>query len=146
MITYKNFELSDIPEISGLFIQTFNSEPWNDKWTVETAGKRLHQMVCTEDFYGLCAYEDGALCGMILGSMEQYFDGMTFNLKEFCVKNDIRGKGLGSKILCRFESELKKRGIKRIFLSTVRSRQTIGFYAKNNYYESKDLVIMEKEI
>lgn len=46
---------------------------------------------------------------MILGSKEQFYDGIILNIKEFCVKNGLRGQGLGSEIFKEFEIRIKKR-------------------------------------
>ena len=64
---------SDIPELASIYVETFNSPPWNDEWTIETASKRLGQMIHCEGFYGLKVYKDTILCGLILGNEEQYF-------------------------------------------------------------------------
>lgn len=37
------------------YVKTFNSASWNDEWTMDTAANRLHQMINTEDSYGICA-------------------------------------------------------------------------------------------
>ena len=69
-----------------MYVETFNAPPWNDAWTEETAGKRLGQMAAAETFYGICAFEEEVLCGMVLGFSEQFYDGVLFEIKEFCVK------------------------------------------------------------
>ena len=30
MITYKTMELTDIPQLARLYVETFNAPPWND--------------------------------------------------------------------------------------------------------------------
>lgn len=72
---FEEISLKHLKELAEMYVETFNAEPWNDKWTMETAGKRLHQMINTEDSFGLIAYEDEKPCGMILGCQEQFFDG-----------------------------------------------------------------------
>lgn len=64
---YKEISIEQINDLAKMYINTFNSEPWNDKWTTETAEKRLSQMINVEDFYGILAYKQGELCGMIYG-------------------------------------------------------------------------------
>lgn len=54
---------------------------------------------------------------MILGSEEQFFDGVTFNIKEFCVNNKMRNRGIGTKIFEEFEKQLKEKQIKLKILS-----------------------------
>ncbi|EPS48275.1 GNAT family acetyltransferase [Clostridium botulinum CFSAN002367] len=98
-MNFKEITISDIKEIADMYVTTFNSSPWNDEWTIETASKRLYQMINCESSYGLVAYEDKLICGMILGSEEQYYNSVMFNIKEFCVRNDVRSKGFGTKFL-----------------------------------------------
>ena len=146
MLTYKKMEVSDISQMTRLYIETFNAPPWNDNWTEETASRRLHQMIHAEDFYGLCAYREGELCGLILGVMEQFYDGMHFLLREFCVSNRRRGGGLGTEIYRQFEAELARLGVGEITLSTLRGRQTEHFYQKLGFQNDETLVFMKKTI
>ena len=69
---YEEITIDHLDKLAELYVETFNSEPWNDEWTVYTAKKRLHQMINTEDLFGLCAYQEGDMCGAILGCMEQF--------------------------------------------------------------------------
>ena len=129
-----------------MYIDTFNSEPWNDKWTIETAEKRLGQMINVEDFYAISAYKQGELCGMILGSKEQFYDGVMFNIKEFCVKNGMRGQGIGSDIFKEFQKRLKAFGVKEIILFTSRGDYTEHFYQNHGLESYNGLVFMGKQL
>ncbi|BBF43719.1 hypothetical protein lbkm_2407 [Lachnospiraceae bacterium KM106-2] len=146
MLTYQEMKLEDISELAKMYVETFNAAPWNDKWTIETASKRLHQMINVEDFYGVCAYSSDQLCGMIIGSTEQYYDGVIFRIKEFCVKNGMRGQGIGGKILHEFEARLKERGVDKIILSTAKGEDTQHFYEKHNLEWYPEMILMGKEI
>lgn len=145
-ITYKETALSELDEMATLYIETFNSEPWNDNWTMDTAKKRLHQMINTEDFYGLCAYKDDLLCGVILGSMEQFYNGMMFNVKEFWVKNGMRGLGVGTGIFRELEYRLKGKGVNEIILFTSKGDYTEHFYHKQNMITNDNMVFMVKQL
>ena len=48
---YEEITLDHLEGLASLYVETFNSEPWNDKRTVSTAKKRLQQMINTEHFY-----------------------------------------------------------------------------------------------
>lgn len=146
MLRYKEIGIEDIDRLLEIYIDTFNAPPWNDKWTKETAGKRLRQMINVEDFYGISAYKEDLLYGMILGSKEQFFDGVKFNIKEFCVRNDLRGQGVGTKILCEFENRLKEQGVNEIVLFTIRTDVTEGFYLKKGLKAYNDMVMMGKQL
>ncbi|WP_061320627.1 GNAT family N-acetyltransferase [Clostridium botulinum] len=141
-MNFKEITISDIKEIADMYVTTFNSSPWNDEWTIETASKRLYQMINCESSYGLVAYEDKLICGMILGSEEQYYNSVMFNIKEFCVRNDVRSKGFGTKIFEEFENRLKNRGITEIILLTSRDDRTEGFYKKKGLRSYNEMVFI----
>ncbi|MBP3352969.1 MAG: GNAT family N-acetyltransferase [Lachnospiraceae bacterium] len=143
---YKEITLDHLEELASLYVETFNSEPWNDEWTISTAKKRLQQMINTEDSYGLCAYEDGDLCGAILGCMEQFYNGIMFNVKEFWVKNGRRGQGLGTQIFAEFEKRLKEKQVEQMILFTSRGDFTEHFYHKQNMKTNPEMIFMEKRI
>ena len=46
-----------------------------------------------------------------MDSEEQFYNGIMFNIKEFCVKNEMQSKGMGTKILAEVEKRLKSKGI-----------------------------------
>lgn len=143
---YSELEIKDLDEVVLLFIKAFNKEPWNDKWTRDTAYNRLKQMINCEGYYGVKACENEKIIGIILGNHEYYYDGMHFNIKEFCVDSDIKGRGIGSQILEEFICRLKEKGIIKIYLSTLQSDSTVKFYEKNGITYSKDNVVLEKNI
>ena len=103
-------------------------------------------MINCEGYYGVKACENEKIIGIILGNHEYYYDGMHFNIKEFCVDSDIKGRGIGSQILEEFICRLKEKGIIKIYLSTLQSDSTIKFYEKNGITYSKDNVVLEKNI
>lgn len=146
MLKYKEISINDIDNLINMYIETFNSEPWNDNWTIKTAKKRLHQMINSEDFFGVSAYKDDELCGMILGNKEQFYDGLMFNIKEFCIKNDMRGQGVGSKIFNDFLIMLKNKGIDKVILLTTRGHFTEHFYNKFGLKTYEDLIFMGKQL
>lgn len=144
MIEYKDISIIEINDLAKMYVDTFNSEPWNDKWTIEIAEKRLSQMINVEDFYGISAYKQGELCGMILGSKEQFYDGVMFNIKEFCVKNGMRGQGIGTEIFREFQRNLKASGVREIILFTSRGDYTEHFYKNHGLESYNELTFMGK--
>ena len=146
MLTYKEITINDIADLSEIFIETFNAPPWNNELTMDTASKRLSQMINVEDFYGLCAYKENILSGMILGSKEQMYNGITFNIREFCVRNSMRSQGVGSQLINEFENRLKQQGVTEITLYTLNDDNLVGFYQKCGLVEYDFLVVMGKRL
>ena len=130
---FENLLYEDLKDIVPIYIDAFNREPWNDKWTIETASKRLKDMINTPGYYGLKVYENEKIIGAIIGHREQYYDGIYFSIKEFFMDNNMQGKGYGSKILKQLENNLKDMNITTINILTTNSPLTVGFYEKNNF-------------
>ena len=145
-VCYEEMTENHLNELAQLYVETFNAAPWNDEWTFETARKRLQQLLHSEEPFGLCVYHGGQLCGAVLGVLEQYFDGPMYNLHEYWVKNEMRGKGIGSKLFAETEKRLLERGVKNIILITAKGDATEHFYHKQGMGTDPDMVFMTKRI
>ena len=143
---YEEITIDRLYELASLYVDTFNSEPWNEKWTINTATKRLCQMINTEDSFGLCAYQDGGICGAILGCIEQFYNGTIFNIREFWVKNNLRGQGIGTQIFLECEKRLKDKQVGTIILFTSKGDFTEHFYHKQNMKSNPQMIFMEKKL
>lgn len=145
-MNYEILEHDHIVELIDLYIEAFNAPPWHDKWTSDTVFNRLSQMMNCEGAYGLVAYKDEKVVGMILGNHEYYYNGMQFQIKEFCVDHKLKGEGIGSKLFDEFLGRLKERGIGEVMLLTSRTEKTEGFYNKRGFESSNDMTLMGKKI
>ncbi len=143
---FKEIDIADIAPLAELFAEAFNSPPWNDRWTAETAAERLRLMMEGEAAYGIEAFRDGELCGMALGCVERYYDGIVYNLREFCVKNSKRGEGLGTKMFSELEKRLREKGINNITLCTLRGQATEDFYSRQGMKSISKIITMEKKL
>ncbi len=141
---YRKITAEDVPALAKIYAETFNSDPWYDKWTHETAEKRLLQMAQNGGFFGLLSFDESGITGMIMGESEQYFDGVIFNIKEFCVKNELRGKGIGTELLAEFERCLKSMGVRETVLMT--NLEDEEFYKKRGFHRSRGVIYMGKEL
>ena len=50
---YRKITIEDLSELAKIYAETFNSDPWYDKWTQKTAEKRLAQMINNGGFFGI---------------------------------------------------------------------------------------------
>lgn len=128
--------------ISKLFINTFNDDPWNDDWTLETAQTRLQDIYHTPRFEGMVLVDNKKIVAMIMGRGEQYFDGIHFQILEFCVEQSVQRKGYGSRLLNRFMEYLLNKNIQGIYLLTMHGESTEGFYEKNGFAVDKKMCLM----
>lgn len=143
IITIEN---EHILECSELYVNVFNAEPWNDKWTLETAHKRLNDIFISPNFEGALYVEDDKIKGAIFGNYEQFYKGVHFNLREMFVANECQGKGIGSKMLNEFEKRLRGIGVTTVILFTSKGNKTSKFYSKNNFSQLDSMAMMGKDI
>ncbi len=142
-----NYEISDmelchITKYADLFVSVFNSEPWNDSWTKESAQIRIENMIRTNTFIGKALYFENDLKGIIWGQKEQYYNGMHFQIQEFCVKTTEQNKGYGNALLQALENELSEIGIVNIYLITSKGEKTEGYYGKRGFVASDNMILM----
>ncbi|WEV06313.1 hypothetical protein [Clostridium perfringens] len=86
------FKKEDLNECAELFVKTFSKEPWNEPWDFENAKKRLNDVVLTPGFRGAVLRNDEKIEGVILGNLEQWYDGEHFCVKEFFVDSSSQGE------------------------------------------------------
>lgn len=137
-----DMDLSHIAEYSKLFASVFNSEPWNDKWTEETAVLRLENMMRTNTFIGKALYSENELKGFIFGQKEYYFNGIHFQIQEFCVRSDEQKKGYGKALLQALRDELDTLGVVNVYLITSRGKSTEGYYQRRGFVTSDNMILM----
>lgn len=140
-----NMELSEVAEYAKLFVSVFNSEPWNDNWTEETAVLRLENMMRTNTFIGKALYSENELKGFIFGQKEYYFNGIHFQIQEFCVKQIEQGKGFGKLLLQSLKEELTRIGVVNIYLITSKGDRTEGYYQRRGFVTSDNMILMTND-
>jgi ribosomal protein S18 acetylase RimI-like enzyme len=145
-MNYEIINKKHLPQIAEMYIEAFNAPPWNDNWTNELVMKRLLQMMNCEGFFGLACFDADMICGMILGNHEVFYNCMHFNIKEFCVSLNLRGKGVGTNLLREFEKHLLARGIDETYLFTSKTDQTEIFYHNRGYKSWDGMVLMGKKL
>ena len=133
-------------ECTELYIKVFNEVPWNDKWTLDTAYKRLNDISISPNFEGVLYVEGTQVKGAIFGNYEQFYEGIHYNLREMFISNELQGKGIGSKLLNVLEKKLKEIDVTTIILFTSKGVKTSKFYLKNDFLELENMVMMGKDI
>ena len=143
---FKIMTRDDLDQVAKLYVEAFNGVPWYDQWTIETAKKRLGQMIGCEESLGIMAYEDKKVIGLALGNKEYYYDAVHFHLKEVCVDPTIKGQGIGSKIIEEVVKSVKAEGITEILLWTLKCNEMKGFYEKQDFQVADELMIMKRKL
>lgn len=133
-----------LDDLTDLFVDTFNAPPWNDMWSLEQARARLLDIMKMPHFCGAAQYSGDRIVGLIMGHGEQSYDGMHFQIMEFCVANDMKGHGIGGDMLRDFTAYLESKGVTSIYLLTARGAASEDFYASHGFRTVDDMCIMSK--
>ncbi len=136
------FTPGDLDGAITLYVGVFNAEPWNDRWTIETARKRLAETFDTPGFLGVVAVENAEPIGFVAGYREQWFTGGHYYLKEMCVRTDRQRAGIGTRLIEHLERRLRDLDVERVYLLTARGGPAETFYAKRGYWASPKMIVM----
>jgi aminoglycoside 6'-N-acetyltransferase I len=133
-----------IGECAQLLVSTFNAEPWNDNWTLDTAKEELSWTMGVPGFVGLVSLTDEVMA-FATGYREPDDEREIFYLKTFCVRPDVQGTGVGSRLLGHLKEHLGKNGVNTIYLITHKGTPAEGFYKKNGYTVNSEDIVMTHE-
>lgn len=127
-----------------LYVEVFNSPPWDETWTVPIALTRLQEIAGTPGYLGLGLHCGPDLVGFVLGYCESFLDGQHFYIKEMCVRADRQRQGLGTALMEALQTRLVGLDIKKIYLLTARHTPAAAFYSKQGFYVSDKMILMGK--
>lgn len=146
MIEIKEIQKEQLDACAELYVKVFNSEPWNDSWTAETAYRRLADIFNSPGFVGILIEDDGEIEGAAFGCMEQWYEGMEYSLREIFIANECQGQGLGKRLMKELETRIREQGGGDIVLFTSRDMAAYGFYIKEGFHELKSMCMLAKDI
>ncbi|MCL2575773.1 MAG: GNAT family N-acetyltransferase [Defluviitaleaceae bacterium] len=132
----REFEISDINDCINDFMQTFNNEPWNEKWSFERADEYINDVFNSPKVVGFVLCEDDKNVAYALCFKRYWWnsdDRYKLLLELFFIKPDYQRKGYGGVLLEHIEDYAKENGIRGIMLYTQKNKPCFDFYAKNGY-------------
>jgi aminoglycoside 6'-N-acetyltransferase I len=135
----------DLDECAHLLMVTFNADPWNDEYTLDTAKEQLAWHLRVPGCVGLVSISDG-IVGFAIGFREPTDVGDVFNLSIFSVSPDAQRTGVGTKLLLNLEERLAKSGVKTIYLGTRKGTIAEAFYEKLGYKTNEEDIEMRHDL
>lgn len=140
----EQFNDNYLDECAHLLVAAFNAEPWNAKYTLDTARKELTWIQGVPGFVGLVSITD-KLMAFATGYREPDDVRVVFYLKTFCVGPDAQGTGVGSRLLSYLKEHLSKSGVNTIYLTTHKGTPAESFYRKHGYKVGDEDIVMSHE-
>lgn len=141
----RKYSSHDFEQCIHLFIEVFNNEPWNDKWSRVKAESYLHDYIHTPGFKGVIAEEHEVIHGFIFGVSKRWWSADEFFINEMCVKSSQQRSGIGTSMLNYLAEELKSEGIENMTLLTNRDIPAEQFYKKNGFEEIERIIFLSKK-
>jgi ribosomal protein S18 acetylase RimI-like enzyme len=138
------FKRDQLDGCAKLLVATFNAEPWNDSWSLDTARKELTWAMGVPGFVGFVALDEGVVA-FATGYRQPYDVQEVFYLKTFCVWPDAQGTGVGSRLIGHLKEHLGESGLKTIYLITHKGTPAEDFYKKNGYRVNSEDIFMTQE-
>ena len=136
----------DLDALTELFVECFNSPPWNDGWSHDAARDRLGALAGGQNFRGFVAVADARLVGMLLGQKERWVRHYHFALQEMCVRPSHQRSGVGTALLRHAADELRAEDVEKLYLITSPGDAAEAFYTKLGFYRSRGRIVMAMPI
>ncbi|WP_445637147.1 N-acetyltransferase domain-containing protein [Nostoc sp. DSM 114161] len=138
------FSTEYLDRCAYLYVEVFNSEPWNEEWSFNTARTRLFEIINTPGFVGF-VFEQDELLGFLAGYCKQGQKSKSFYLEEICVRLDKQRQGIGTKLLNKLMDTLIYIEVNRVYLLTNKDGQAETFYTKHGYQRNQQMIFMRKQ-
>ena len=138
--------IDHLDDCAHLFMSAFNAEPWNDKYTLDTAKKQLAWHLKVPGCVGLVSVKEGMVVALAIGYREPTDVGDVFHLNIFCVRPEAQRTGVGSRLLLNLEERLRDTGVRTVHLGTRQGTPAEYFYEKHGYTTSAEDIEMSHNL
>ena len=136
-----------LPQMAELYRAAFAGGPWNDDWSDDTQlAAYIRDVSCAFNSLDYGLLRDGKLIALSVGTIRHWWEGSNYVVEEFCVSPDMQGGGIGTRFMAMIEEDVKKRGIKGIFLQTDDDKPSYKFYKKNGFGDLSSHVSLFKDL
>jgi N-acetylglutamate synthase-like GNAT family acetyltransferase len=133
----------DLNRITELFRKEYAKSPYNEKWKEKDAKDKVKR-----DFKRDLTFvveENGSVEGFVMITEYSGWDGKQGFIDNIIVNSKFQGKGFGKALIKKVEDHFKKKGMKKLYLMSIKSSKAFGFYKKRGFKE-EDFVSMKKRL
>ena len=146
MTEIRKMDISRIAEYGRIYAEAFSGPPWNDSWSAEDAEIHVKELLMSEQSYGLEYVIENRIEGFILGTSMLFHYGRTFEINDLAVSSDYQQHGIGTALLERCLSDLKKQGIAAVHLITAGEGILPAFYERHGFKKENEVILMGLEL
>jgi ribosomal protein S18 acetylase RimI-like enzyme len=144
-LSFKELNESNMEEAVKLFVDYFNT---NEKasWTYENAFRRIHEAITKEDNVSFMILIHNKLIGFEMGYLEQYEDGLVFDLHEILIAKDFQRKGYGKALVTEAMRRAKEKGAFLCQLIAINDQAHDDFYGSLGFSSCTNLKLKSRVI
>jgi GNAT superfamily N-acetyltransferase len=137
---------NDLDRCVEILMSSYNTMPWNYRWSFEKARAYLKEYKDAERFIGFVALENDKIVAALFGHLKTWWTKDQLYIDEVFVSDDFKGKGYGKKIIEHCEHYCLDNGIDIITLMTNEVMPAYTFHSKNNFVKVDQYVFMFKQL
>jgi GNAT superfamily N-acetyltransferase len=142
-LSFQNILAADVEAAASVFVECFSAPPWNERWTLAAAIRRLGLFASAPTFRGVLAIEEGRVVAMAAGQLEGWLLGTLFLLQEVCVVPRRQHAGIGTRLLEHLLSELRKNDdVSDAYLLTDAASVAESFYLARGFHRSERKIVL----
>ncbi|MFC5002148.1 GNAT family N-acetyltransferase [Dactylosporangium cerinum] len=138
-----DWEPALLPSIVEVFVDVFNAAPWNDRWAVDDATRRLRDLHDTPGFEGAALLVDGTLTAFVGGHRQRWWDGGDHcYIAEMAVRRSAQRSGHGTRLLRAYFDRLSD--VSTFYLLTDIEGPAAEFYAAAGFRPARRRHVMTR--
>lgn len=139
-------ETNHIQGCAELLMQAYNSAPWDDQWSKETAERYLNEFATNPRFVGFIMLENNRIIGAAFCHEKTWWTNDELYVDEFYISPDFQRKGYGNILLQHLERYIKEKKLAGFTLLTNKYMPAVKFYDKNGFTKAEHVLFMYKEV
>lgn len=142
MVTVRPITENDFDACTIVFMEAYNRQPWNCRWTYEKAIKYLKEYAGRDNFTGFVLCVDDKVTGAAFAHTKTWWTNDQFYIDELFIDPDKQGSGYGTQLINHCNDHCKQQGIEMITLMTNKLVPAFDFYIRNDYSKVDQYVFM----
>ena len=140
----RKITFDDMDEITELYAQTYQQEPWNENWDKEIVKEKIKDAIENNHAENYCIQKGNKIIGAMFARRGYYINRKELCIDEFFIECGAQRKGIGKYFLERIEKEMKQKNYSCLILLTKKAFPSELFYQKNGFKTSPDMIVMYK--
>lgn len=135
---FMRIDETNMHEVAKKYLLAFSINDWD----VEKTESRIRDFMMHPLFRGYICVVNGEIVSAAFGTLQQYYDGLRYNLTDLFTVPDYQNQGYASKLLDYIKSTLKHESVKQIMLISLNDNLHNHFYdLKNGFCTRNELCV-----